>query len=303
MSDDIGLLLDGLILVFLCVTIFYAARLSLFMKSLRQGRSETERLIRELNETMAKAEDSVVMMKENANSTIDVVGEVISEAKFLSDELKFMTETGDSLADRLEKLADRNRELVDLMESSGGIGPQKTMSYDSTAAAVPAPQQKKVLKLPHEQQEEKFGLGDFNTSDFDIDDFDLDSVEMDEDDEFDFHALGDGAYREEEAISEYDLTSEMDMDEEDDFEDHLSRVNTQARSKVRSFAIFDRDYDYEYDEDDLESEDVQASEEHIPIDEQSFHSRAEQDLYEALQRKKKAFDKSKPPSRKVNKIS
>jgi len=299
MSDDIGLLLDGLILVFLCVTIFYAARLSLFMKSLRQGRSETERLIRDLNKTIAKAESSVVMMKENANSTIDVVGEVISESKFLSDELKFMTETGDSLADRLEKLADRNRELVDLMESSGGIGPQRTMSYDSTAASVPIPLKKKAVKPPHEQQEEKFGLGDFDVGDFDIDDFDLDSMEMDEDDEFDFHALGDGAYREEEAISEFDLTSEIDAEEDADFEDHLSKVNTQAKSKVRSFAIFDRDH-----EDDFEVEDTPTpNEQHIPVEGQPFHSRAEQDLYEALQRKKKAFDKSKPLSRKVNKIS
>jgi len=38
MTYDVGLLLDGLILVFLSVTIFYAARLSLFMKTFRQSR-------------------------------------------------------------------------------------------------------------------------------------------------------------------------------------------------------------------------------------------------------------------------
>lgn len=272
MSYDVSLLLDGLILVFLCVTIFYAARLSLFMKSFREGRSDMQRLIRDLSITIDKAEASVALMKENASNTEVEIRNIINEAKFLSDELRFMNETGDNLADRLEKLADRNRELVDLMERSGGIGTQKIMPYEPSGAVSPRKEGK---------------LKNLVESQFEIDDFDLEE-NMDEDDEFDFMALEDGAYR------------------EDGAEDtHESRVNTEAKSKVRSFAIFDREFDA-----DLETEetlnDVKESV-FESTDGKKFHSRAEQDLYEALQRKKRDYDKTnrtpQDNAKSVSKIS
>lgn len=268
MAYDISLLLDGLILVFLCVTIFYAARLSLFMKSFREGRSDMQRLIRDLSATIDKAEMSVAVMKDNAGEAEGGLREIINQAKFLSDELRFMNETGDSLADRLEKLADRNRELVDLMESSGGIGAQKIMPYEPSN---PKPLQEKPLQ-------EKPSI----KKTFEIDDFDLDDFDLDQDDEFDFKALGDGAYREDEAVDE-ELT-------------HQSKVNTEAKSKVRSFAIFDREYEDEFEE-DVHNDVPEATEG------RRFHSRAEQDLYEALQRKKKAYDEENPPPKHVSKLS
>ena len=262
MTYDVSLLLDGLILVFLCVTIFYAARLSLFMKTFREGRSDMQRLIKDLSITIDKAESSVGVMKENAQITEAGLREIINEAKFLSEELKFMNETGDSLADRLEKLADRNRELVDLMESSGGIGTQKIMPYEPSApAAQPA------KKAAPKQSAESYDP-------FEISDFDL---EAEDDDEHDFLALSDGAYRKEEADQFFKPIEEK----------HQSKVNTDAKSKVRSFAIFDRDHISEAEDDELMT-DVATDDQ--PTDKQ-FHSRAEQDLYEALQRKKRAFDK------------
>ena len=122
MDYDVGFLLDGLILVFLSVTIFYAARLSLFLKSFREGKDGMQLLIRDLSTTVDKAEESIKIMKGYAMETEEGLQAIIKEAKFLSDELSFMNETGDSLAGRLEKLADRNRELVDLIENAGGIG-------------------------------------------------------------------------------------------------------------------------------------------------------------------------------------
>ena len=130
MNYDIGLLLDGLILVFLCVTIFYAARLSMFLKVFREGKTGMEVLIRDLSLTINKAETAIKAMKIHAQETEGELREAINQAKFLSDELGFMNETGDSLANRLEKLADRNRELVDLMENAGGIGTQKITPFD-----------------------------------------------------------------------------------------------------------------------------------------------------------------------------
>ncbi len=266
MGYDISLLLDGLILVFLCVTIFYAARLSLFMKSFREGRSDMQRLIHDLSLTIDKAEASVATMKDNASGAETGLRDIINQAKFLSDELRFMNETGDSLADRLEKLADRNRELVDLMESSGGIGTQRIVPYESGS-----------LKNPSEKPKQKPNV----QKTFEVDDFDLDAFDLEKDDEFDFKALGDGSYREEEAVDE-ELA-------------YQSKVNTEAKSKVRSFAIFDREYEDDFEE-EVHNDVPEAS------DDRRFHSRAEQDLYEALQRKKKAHDEANPPKR-VSKLS
>lgn len=253
MSYDVGFILDGLILVFLGVTIFYAARLSLFFKVFREGRDGMQILIRDLSVTINKAESSVQVMKNHASQTEQEIREIIKEAQFLSDELRFMNETGDSLANRLEKLADRNRELVDLMESSGGIGTQKYSASD-VVEKVEKPAPKKQKKFPSTYEGEKHFDNPFEISDF----------EMDADDEEDFLALSDGAYREEEILRK-------------------PQVDTESKSKLRSFAIFDREHDEEQDQ--IVSDDVIASSEHLP-------SRAEQELYEALQRKKKVSELS-----------
>lgn len=240
MSYDIGFVLDGLILVFLSVTIFYAARLSLFMKYFRDGREGMKILIRDLSVTIDKAEQSIATMKAYAQQNEQEMREIIKESKFLSDELRFMNETGDSLANRLEKLADRNRELVDLMENAGGIGTQRIRPYEPPK---PTPRKKQVET-------------------YDEDPFEIQDFEMDDDDERDFLALSDGAYREEEA--------------------YKSKVNTEAKSKVRSFAIFDREF--------MDSDDKEQAEASKSSESSHLHSRAEQDLYEALQRKKRVSE-------------
>lgn len=269
MSYDIGFLLDGLILVFLCVTIFYAARLSLFLKSFREGRDGMQLLIRELTGAVDKAEEAIKSMKTQAIETEKELRMIVNEAKFHSDELRFMNETGDSLAERLEKLANRNRELVDLLESSGGIGAQKIKTesdpWDVNKTA------KRSFK-PREEPLEDDG--------FEIQDFDINDMDIDEDDERDFLALDDGAYKEELV--------------------HQSKVNTQAKSKVRSFAIFDRDHAEGQEniiKDDLalKAPDQPARPQTSlsapakkPAADSGFQSKAEQDLYEALQRRKNA---------------
>lgn len=125
MDTDFGLILDGVILVFLAVTIFYASRLSMFFKSFRQSRSEVEKLIKNLSIVVDKAELALHDMNENAKNADGNLQNLINEANFLSDELRFINETGDNLADRLEKLVARNRELVDMLEDNGGVGRPK----------------------------------------------------------------------------------------------------------------------------------------------------------------------------------
>ena len=240
MNQDLMILLDGLILVFLCVTIFYAARLSMFMKTFREGREGMQILIRDLTKTISKAESSIAYTKDQVGSAEKELRDVINEAKFLADELKFVNESGNGLAERLEKLASRNRELIDLVERAGGIGTQTIV-----------PSRQAVQAETEEVDEDEV----FSLTENDV---------LDDDDEHDFLALEDGAYREEEAIK--------------------TKVNTNAKSKVRSFAIFDKELAaIKKAQEDIQTVDEVDEE----FDDSDFLSRAEQDLYEALQRRKK----------------
>lgn len=125
MDTDIGLILDGIILVFLAVTIFYASRLTIFLKSFRDSRDTVEKLIKDLSMAIDKSESSIYTMHKNAADAGEQLQGVIKEASFLSDELRFINETGDNLADRLDKLVGQNRELVDQLEDNGGVGRPK----------------------------------------------------------------------------------------------------------------------------------------------------------------------------------
>lgn len=244
MSYDIGLIIDGLILVFLVVTIFYAARLTLFMKSFRESREALQHLIRDLTNIIQTSENAIVTMKREATDIEAEAVETLREAKFIADELKFMNSAGDNLAERLAKLADRNKELVDLMVKSGGIG---HMTFEGEPVAKAPRSKKKII-------EEK---------PFEIDDFDFDE-NLDEDDERDFQALEDGAYT-----------------------DNLKpAIDTQSKSKVRSFAIFDKEFVLNDDLND--QDDFELGDDDFRDDE--FKSKAEQDLYEALKRKKRASE-------------
>ncbi|MEM9469023.1 MAG: DUF6468 domain-containing protein [Pseudomonadota bacterium] len=122
METDIGLILDGVILVFLAVTIFYAARLTLFFKSFRASKESVEKLISDLSTMIDKAEQAIDKMHQQTGNADANLQNTINEASFLSDELRFINETGDNLAGRLEKLVDQNKELVDLIEDNGGVG-------------------------------------------------------------------------------------------------------------------------------------------------------------------------------------
>ncbi|MAZ76530.1 MAG: hypothetical protein CMH31_04425 [Micavibrio sp.] len=125
MNADFGLILDGVILVFLAVTIFYASRLTIFLKNFRQSRATVEKLIKDLSTAIDKAELAIHDMHENSRGAENNLQNIVNEASFLSDELRFINETGDNLADRLQKLAERNRELVDQLEDNGGVGRPK----------------------------------------------------------------------------------------------------------------------------------------------------------------------------------
>jgi hypothetical protein len=132
MTLDVGTILDGVILIALCATIFYAARLSTFMTTFREGKEDFEKLMGDLGRNIVRAEQAIATMRTMAATSGQELQNIVNESKFLSDELRFMNEAGDSLAGRLEKLAERNRELIDLLQNAGGIGPATVVSKGFT---------------------------------------------------------------------------------------------------------------------------------------------------------------------------
>ncbi len=245
MSYGLGFVLDGIILVFLCVTIFYAARLTIFFKTFREGRYGLQRLINDLSVSVTKAESAIAMMKKNAVESEKDLRDLVSESKFLSDELRFMNEAGDGLAKRLERLAERNRELLTLMEGAGGIG--------NIPGEAPLPKITEKPKAATRTKRKAKPAKPFEKDVFRIEEFEMD--QMDQDDEADFQAF-----------------SVMD-------DEPLMKIE-KSSTQDNAFSIFDRDLEADV----VEKPKTQKSDQQ----EEQFYSRAEQDLYEALQRKKSA---------------
>ncbi len=158
---EIGAIIDVIVLLFLGVTIFYAWRLSTYMKIFRDSRKEMEALFIKLDADITRAEKSVLGMRNAAESAGMKLNETIKESKFLSDELKFMNEAGDSLASRLEKLAEKNRALVEKLETAGGVSantPYRDLlsQAEETERAAPARFADKEAPTVKQQDSQQF---------------------------------------------------------------------------------------------------------------------------------------------------
>ena len=123
MIFNLAFVMDAAILLLLAGTIFLAFRLNLNLRHFREGRKDMEKLVATLTVNIERAEKAIAGLQIGARNSGSDLDKKIKESKFLLDELKFMGEAGNNLATRLEKLADRNRELVEKIESKGGLGP------------------------------------------------------------------------------------------------------------------------------------------------------------------------------------
>ncbi len=182
---SLGLLVDVSILILLGVTIYYAARLSVYLKTFHDGRKDMNFLIQDLSTSVSRAENAIKGMQASADQSGLKLQDVINEAKFLADELRFMNEAGDSLANRLEKLAERNRELVDLLEQSGGVGhpsPQAAAAVKPSKSFHEKPPAAAPLKLKKPAKEQSFAIQDREFDDYedDYEDYDEETLLLEE---------------------------------------------------------------------------------------------------------------------------
>ena len=119
----LSVILDGLILVFLGLTVFFAGRLSLHLKQFRSTRKELEGLLASLSSSIVRAEGAITGMKETAQESGRDLQDRIDEARKVLDELQLIEEAGNSLAARLETLAERSgRASRSSSPSPSGVG-------------------------------------------------------------------------------------------------------------------------------------------------------------------------------------
>lgn len=129
MSTTLPLILDGLILLLLGGTIFFAARLSIHLKNFRSNRAELETLVRTLAEQIAQADRAVAGMREAAREGGRDLQQRINEARALSEELQFMNETGNNLAGRLEKVATGSATRVNPYDGDYDTAPDERRGF------------------------------------------------------------------------------------------------------------------------------------------------------------------------------
>lgn len=106
----LGFVLNGVILILLGATIFFAVRLSLSLKAFRESRAGLSALIADLSRNIDQAQIAIAGLRETARDAGKDLQDRIAAARQLRDELDVMTESGGNLAKRLEGAATRARE-------------------------------------------------------------------------------------------------------------------------------------------------------------------------------------------------
>lgn len=101
----IGMILDGVVLLFLAVTIWFAVRLSSSLAAFRTAREDLKGLVQELSRNIDRAETSIAGLKAASRDAGTDLQKRINDARAQADELQILTQSGDSVAARMAKTA------------------------------------------------------------------------------------------------------------------------------------------------------------------------------------------------------
>ncbi|PJB73113.1 MAG: hypothetical protein CO093_01470 [Alphaproteobacteria bacterium CG_4_9_14_3_um_filter_47_13] len=100
-------MMDGIVILLLAGTIFYAIKLSEQIKVFRDSRKDLEKLIGNLSAQIDKAGQAIEGLREAARLSGRDLQSCINDAQGLSEELQIMIQSGNNLAERLEKGAEQ----------------------------------------------------------------------------------------------------------------------------------------------------------------------------------------------------
>ena len=115
---EFALIIDVILLLLLCVTLFFGIRLSRQFSEIKADQQRMAALVRDLNAASDKAASAVENMKNTAVVTSETLQGQISKGQALFDELEIMVEAGDSLAERLQNIAAKSRRTVEGTDKS-----------------------------------------------------------------------------------------------------------------------------------------------------------------------------------------
>ena len=103
----LSLILDGVVIVLLAAVIFFASRLSLYLREFRASRKDMDRLVRELSAGVEKADAAMAGLREAARESGRDLQSMINEATSLVDELQLRREAGNNMARRMETVVEK----------------------------------------------------------------------------------------------------------------------------------------------------------------------------------------------------
>ena len=95
------LILDGVMIVLLLATVFYAFLLNRRLAVLRSDKEALESFIDRFTEATSKADSSIRGMRNTAEQCRSMLGDPLSKAEALRDELLFLIDRADKSAERL----------------------------------------------------------------------------------------------------------------------------------------------------------------------------------------------------------
>lgn len=103
MSPMMLSLLDAVVIVTLLYAIYYMRIVAKSMRVIRDGKSEMQQILKEMTQSIAKAEETVQGMKRLADDKGRNLQRQMDDAQQLAEELKFINQTANTMAQRLEK--------------------------------------------------------------------------------------------------------------------------------------------------------------------------------------------------------
>lgn len=134
-ASTIGFILDFLIILLLGTTIFYAARLSIHLKTFRQGRREMDKLIQDLSSSIVRAEGAIEGLKQTAKKEGEQLYGIVKKAQLSIDELEIITQAGNNMANRLETVASKNGDIARGMEQNSSVTSLDELDQRMTGSA------------------------------------------------------------------------------------------------------------------------------------------------------------------------
>lgn len=97
----IGVMLEIIVCVFLAATIAYCAVLDRRLRAMRSGQDGLRDLVSELNVATQRAVFAIDALKQASAATGEALGDGVTRARVLADELSLMIESGERIAEQL----------------------------------------------------------------------------------------------------------------------------------------------------------------------------------------------------------